>query len=76
MADIAPGHGGAEISEFFGLLRRAGIMRADPAVFRGETKSKSNPKIFERSHLSIKPSEGVRTKRICPADPGAEMPDS
>jgi hypothetical protein len=56
MADVALGHEGAEISEFLGLLRRAGMMRAYPAVFRGKTKSESDPKIFQRFHLSVKPS--------------------
>src|SRR4051812_32503319 len=63
---VAFQHFEAELSVFFGNLRRAGVMRGDAAVFRREAEGHGDFEISERFHLAIEPGEGVGAIEIGP----------
>src|SRR5215475_8591401 len=63
---IAAHHGGTELRIFVNHLRRAGVMRRDPAMLRREAERDSDSEIRQRIHLPVEPGQGIRAATVGP----------
>src|SRR5437763_3544207 len=72
-APVAAQHARAELDKFLVDLRRAGVMRGDPALLRGEAEGDGHVEGFEDAHHPVEPGSGIRAQAVGPGQPGAEM---
>jgi len=73
---VALGHSGGEFGEFFHVGGRAGVVRAEAPVSRGEAKGRANVEGSERVHYRVKPAVRPGDKGFSPAEPGAYLLDA
>src|SRR5579885_698744 len=75
-AGVASDHCGTKIGKFLLNQRRAGVMRRNASMLRGEAKRQRHVEIGKCLHLPVEPTHGIRTKTIRPRKSCAQIADA
>src|SRR6266540_1079321 len=76
IAHVSAHHRPAEFRKLLLYLRRAGVVRSNPAVLRRKAKRHRYVERGECIHLPVEPSERVGSEAVGPRQPGTQLPDS
>ena len=71
---VAAHHRGAEVGEFLGRPRRAGVVRLEPAVLRREAEGDGDIEVRQGLHLAVEPGERAGAETVGPGKTGAQVP--
>src|SRR5438067_3314235 len=73
MVAVPVDHAGAEVREFLGDERRAGMMGGYATRLRSETECHRHVEIGERIHLPVEPIERIGTQTVGPRQPSSQV---